>query len=221
MRKSMKWILIILILFYSFISNAQQNTSISATEALNKVQKFYEKVRDFQSDFNQTYKNKLLGNKNSKGKLYLLRPGKMRWEYFSPSKKLIVSDGRTIWIYEPGANQVFKRPIKSSQLPTAITFLTGQGNLANEFKSRVLPNNNLNKVGKIVLELTPLKTSPHYVRIVFVVNPQKSWEVEKTIIVDHQGNTNTFSFSNAIINKGVKATLFNFKMPDGVELIEE
>ena len=32
----------------------------------------------------------------------------MRWEYAAPERKLFVSDGQTMWAYEPEANQAFR-----------------------------------------------------------------------------------------------------------------
>ncbi|MBW2200960.1 MAG: outer membrane lipoprotein carrier protein LolA [Deltaproteobacteria bacterium] len=40
------------------------------------------------------------------GKIYVKPPGMMRWEYESPDPQLIVSDGKTLWIYRPKDNQV-------------------------------------------------------------------------------------------------------------------
>ena len=33
------------------------------------------------------------------------KPGKMRWDYTSPEKKLFVSDGQTMFLYFPDDNR--------------------------------------------------------------------------------------------------------------------
>ena len=40
--------------------------------------------------------------------VWLKKPGKMRWEYKSPSPQQIVSDGASLWVYTPELNQVNK-----------------------------------------------------------------------------------------------------------------
>jgi len=43
---------------------------------------------------------------SSLGRLWIKGPDKMRWEYRSPEKQILVSDGTTIWYYTPDLNQV-------------------------------------------------------------------------------------------------------------------
>ena len=37
--------------------------------------------------------------------MWLKKPGRMRWDYEKPEKKLMVSDGSTLWVYEPEDEQ--------------------------------------------------------------------------------------------------------------------
>src|SRR5881296_666864 len=46
-----------------------------------------------------------------KGTVYLLRPGKMRWEYEVPRGKLAVADGRKTYVYLPEERQVLVTPL--------------------------------------------------------------------------------------------------------------
>ena len=40
------------------------------------------------------------------GKVYVMHPGKMRWEYEQPDRQIIITDGYKLWIYRPEDNQV-------------------------------------------------------------------------------------------------------------------
>ncbi len=42
----------------------------------------------------------------SLGLIWIKGPDKMRWEYQSPEKQILVSDGKTVWYYTPDLNQV-------------------------------------------------------------------------------------------------------------------
>jgi outer membrane lipoprotein-sorting protein len=65
------------------------------------------------------------------GTVYFRRPGRMRWEYEAPEKKLFVADGKTIWFYVPADRTVTKAPIKeSSDWRTPLALLTGRANLS-------------------------------------------------------------------------------------------
>ena len=64
-----------------------------------------------------------------RGKLLVKKPGKMRWEYTAPEKKLFVSDGRKIYSYIPQDKQVVVGTMpRDEQAPTPALFLTGKGN---------------------------------------------------------------------------------------------
>lgn len=214
-----KWLVFLGVLFISFKIIA--GTKLSSQEVLLNIQKFYNNVKVFQANFSQVYKNRIMGKeKESSGIVYIMKPGRMRWEYYKPEKKLIIADGTFIWILEEGTNQVIKRPLSASRLPTAVNFLIGKGELNKEFTAKILESSKLKATGKIILSLTPKEPSPHYARLVFVIDPTKNWQVEKTVIVDHQGNTNSFSFSNVRLNVELPLRLFEFKVPSGVTIVE-
>jgi outer membrane lipoprotein carrier protein len=199
---------------------AEITGSSSAAEVLDKLQSFYDATKDFQADFEQVYKHKIYDEeKKSSGKVFIQRPGKMRWEYKKPDKKLFVADGTTIWIYEEGINQVTKQALGESDLPVAITFLVGKGKLKDEFTCKIVPHEKFSSKGKLVLELTPKKPSPQYKKLLFIVG-KADVQVERTIIIDEAGNTNTMRFKNVQINKGIDPKKFQFKPPKGATIVE-
>jgi len=192
----------------------------SASFVVKKLQEFYDKTTDFQADFEQIYKHKIYGEeKKSSGKVYIQRPGKMRWEYQKPEKKLFIADGSSIWIYDEAINQVTKQPFSESDLPVAITFLVGKGKIEDEFDYKLVQHEKFASQGKIVLELTPKKVSAHYKKLLFIVD-KKNYQVERTIIIDDAGNTNTMRFKNPQFNKGLDPKKFQFKPPKGAKVIQ-
>jgi len=65
------------------------------------------------------------------GTVYFKRPGRMRWEYESPEKKLFLVDGKTVWFYVPYDHTVTKAPAKeSSDWRTPLALLTGKADLS-------------------------------------------------------------------------------------------
>lgn len=192
----------------------------TASQILEEVQKFYESTEDYQANFKQVYKNKLYNEmKKSSGKVYIKRPGKMRWEYKKPNVKLFVSDGKTLWVYEAEANQVYKQDLKSSELPTAVSFLMGEGDLKKDFKYKLVDNEKATKKGLLVIELVPKKATTQYKKLLFMVGDE-TYRVKRTIIVDHTGNTNSMRFEKVKTNQGVGSKKFKFKMPKGATLVE-
>lgn len=192
---------------------------LGADQVIARMQQFYNTTTDYQADFFQTYFNRLFNNyQRSHGKVYFKKPGRMRWEYAAPERKLFVSDGRTMWAYEPEANQAFQQSLRDSQLPTALSFLTGQGDLATEFNFRLIPARTYGFTGGHVVELRPKTANPQYDRLVLFVNGT-SFQVVRSLVIDQAGNRNKMEFTNARQNTGIADSRFSFTPPQGVRVI--
>ena len=71
----------------------------------------------------------------SRGRVTLAKPGKMRWTYEEPEPSLVVSDGKTVWIYDPAFDEVQKLPAAEGFLTgAAAQFLLGAGDMRRDFK---------------------------------------------------------------------------------------
>ena len=58
-----------------------------------------------------------------RGQVYLLRPGKMRWEYRDPPGKLAITDGERTHLYLPEDRQVVVAPVPPRGTGSGIAFL--------------------------------------------------------------------------------------------------
>lgn len=64
------------------------------------------------------------------GTAYFRKPGRMRWEYEEPEKKLFVADGKTVWFYVPADRTVTRAAMKESDdWRTPLALLTGKAKL--------------------------------------------------------------------------------------------
>ena len=60
----------------------------------------------------------------STGTMAISRPGKFRWETLTPMKQSIITNGKTVWIYDPALQQVVIRKLNQSISQTPILLLT-------------------------------------------------------------------------------------------------
>ena len=107
----------------------------TAVELTRKVQAFYEKTRDLEAAFTQTYVYGGLGRKlTSTGTLKIKKPGLMRWDYQSPSPKVVAVTGKRLVQYEPEEQQAcVDEQFDATALTAAVAFLLGKGDLARDF----------------------------------------------------------------------------------------
>jgi outer membrane lipoprotein carrier protein len=155
-----------------------------------------------------------------RGKLLVKKPGKMRWEYTSPERKLFVSDGRKIYSYIPADKQVMINTVpQDEQAPTPALFLTGKGNIVRDFSVA------FDKVadapaGSVALKLTPKRREPEYESLTLVVEP-KTLTLQMLVSLDAQGGRSAITFSNLKENVGVPDSQFVFQMPRNVEVVTD
>lgn len=197
-------------------TNAPAATNDLDTVVAN-VQRAYVAANDFTAEFTQSYTNMALGDTDrSSGVVHFLRPGRMRWDYAAPVERYFISDGQALWIYEPAQAQYYTQPLDDSDLPTALRFLMGEGDLARDFE---ISFGTGGPAGSVVLNLVPREDESHYRSLRFVVNTT-TWEVDEATIVDPIGNTNHFAFRDRQTNVGYLPGDFHFEPPRGATRIE-
>jgi outer membrane lipoprotein carrier protein len=198
-----------------------QGPAAPADAIAKDLQAKYDRVSDFSADFVHTYRGGVLKQQaTERGRLLVKKPGKMRWEYTAPEKKLFVSDGRKIYSYIPQDRQVIVSTMpQDDQAPTPALFLTGKGNITRDFtvaydKVADAPQ------GSVALKLTPKKREPEYESLTLVVDP-KSLGLRMLITIDTQGGRSAFSFSNLKENVGLPDNQFVFQMPRNVDVVTD
>jgi outer membrane lipoprotein carrier protein len=192
----------------------------SADEIGKRVQQFYDSTKTFKATFAQTYTIKVQNvKKESKGTVTFEKPGKMSWSYDAPNGNRVVSDGKTIRVYEKENEQMYESPVKNSQYPAALAFLMGTGQLVKDFNLRLLDAAQMKFEGGYVLEGTPKEATPAYQKVLLYVDAQTN-QVRRVLILDAQGNRNRFDFSAPVVNQPVPKADFEWSPPPGTRVIK-
>jgi outer membrane lipoprotein carrier protein len=192
-----------------------------AAELVTAVQRYYDGATDLHARFEQQLTTTMGTKKRASGEVWLKKPGRMRWDYAKPEKKLMVADGQTLWVYEPEDEQAFKQELRSTSLPESVSFLLGEGKLKDQFDVTVeaAPPKDLAQPGETVLRLLPRRASGAYKSLLFVVDP-KSGVVNGTVVYDQQGGESRLRFSQIEANRGVDEGKFKFTPPKGTRILK-
>jgi outer membrane lipoprotein carrier protein len=200
------------------VAQAQEKKPESAATVVARVQKYYDATKDLRAKFDQQLESPSRAPSQASGEIWLKKPGKMRWDYAKPDKKLIVSDGATMWFYDIDDEQAYKQDLKGSTLPAQVSFLLGEGKLDKEFDASVTKIDGL-APGEVALKMVPKVGTTAYRYLVFVVD-DKTGQVRKTIIYGQDGSTNKISFADVQQNKGVEDGKFKFAPPAGTHILK-
>lgn len=188
--------------------------------AVAALQQRYESAKDLRADIVQTTRSVAFGAGSSeqmisKGTVVFAKPGKMRWAYEEPEPSLVVSDGETLWIYDPVFREAQKLPVTEGFLSgAAVQFLLGEGEIERDFEISAL------RCEKTIAELRlrPRKPSS-YEKLHVLVNPETG-DLLQTTVFFVLGNVTEVAFFNIELNTDPAASVFRFDPPADVRVIE-
>lgn len=193
-----------------------QAATPNASTVVDNVQKFYAGIKQVTAQFRQTVTNNTFGStKKSDGTVWLMKPGKMRWDYVEKKKdkpvvkKSFISNGTYLYVVEHDNKQVVKKNLQNDLMPVAVSFLYGKGDLKAEFNAQIDTSGKYGAKGDIVLKMTPKKPSAQYKNLYLVVAPD-NYRVKQSVIIDASDNVNQFQFFAPDFEKPMKETIFEF-----------
>jgi outer membrane lipoprotein carrier protein len=148
----------------------------------------------------------------SRGRFYLKRPGRFRWDYQEPAEQLVVSDGERIWMFDRDLDQVTVRPVDESLRGTPAMLLSGEASLDESFA--VIGSRTEDGVQYVDLE--PLQPSPEFESLTVGL---AAGEIVSMELLDGIGQRSRIEFSDRQRNPSLEDALFRFEPPPGVDVI--
>jgi outer membrane lipoprotein carrier protein len=184
---------------------------------IDGLQRKYSRMQGLGANFVQVYRGSDGRIIREAGQLLLRRPGKARWEYTSPERKLFLSDGKNVFFYVYGEKTATVSPIKETvdpQIP--FLFLLGQGNLRRDFsKIEIAAGEGASDSEHQVLRLFPKKAPEEFKQLLVEVK-STSFEVRRMVIFQRSGARMDFLLSNLRENFVAGDEQFRFSAPPGV-----
>jgi outer membrane lipoprotein carrier protein len=224
---------------FSFCVPVFAVTQPEAVPIVRALEARYHNAKTLKAIFLQRYSDSRQGLQVESGTVYFSRPGRMRWEYESPAKKLFISDGRTVWFFVPADRTVTRAPMKqSADWRTPLALLTGKARVA-ELCGRIdLTNAAPGTAGDVVLRCLPRgeKTSSKpaqqedpdaaltdpdqpFNQVLLEVNPSTG-ELADVRVIEPGGIEIDYRFGNWIENPPLEESLFHFVPPVGVAIVD-
>ncbi len=111
---------------------------LRASDLVERLEKSYLSIEDFQANFEQIETNVLLNRvKKTTGIIYSLPLGKIFWHTRHPSPLKVISNGRDVWMFDPKVPQVIHERWEGldDQTRLALLFLRREGKFKDHFKT--------------------------------------------------------------------------------------
>ena len=189
--------------------------AVQAANNDNLVQTFFNNLDTLQADFHQQVRD---GDNTvqqvSDGKVWIQRPGQFRWDYASPYRQQLVSDGERLWSYDEDLEQVTVQPIGEVLSATPAMLLGGSQPIEDIFTVEPLPTSGNRQ--QVLLKPKSDDSNVTALLLDFTDGVISGIRAE-----DSFGNITTFTFSNLVRNRELDSALFRFEPPAGVDIVGE
>lgn len=199
-----------LILFASIIANAADD------QAAAQLRKQLDAMNTLQGDFVQTtYDKKGVEQESSSGNFMLMRPGKFYWKTLEPMQQLLVSNNKTIWLYDPDLETVNERAFTDDLRETPALLLSSD--IAQLRKSFTVTRDEKETLAE-KYTLTPKVTDGMFQHLTLVF---KSNQLTEFAIQDSLGQLTRCVLTNVQRNQTLPEEKFFFQPPEGVEILKD
>jgi len=193
-------------------------------EVVKQLQTRYEKMKDMQADFSQ--KTKIEGFERpvtSAGKVYIKKPGRLRWDYLDPATEQIYVNQDDVKVYVPEHKQVLVGKLTQMAASKApLELLQGAAKLDESFEIEPTTGSNRGVGGMPLITLIPKakehESTQNLQKIVLEVFPKTDF-IRAVSLHEVGGNVAVFEFSNLKPNLGLGNEVFDFKTPSDVEVV--
>lgn len=171
-------------------------------------------LKSFQAQFIQQV-NDAQGESimQGKGNIALQQPMMIRWQQASPDDTLFVSNGDKTYYFDSFAEQVTIMKTHSLIDSTPFVLLTSK-NPAQWQKYHVASTDK-------GFSVTPNKGVESQVEQLDIVFSGNESGLASLLVKDSSGQSSIFTFSDAKVNESLTTSLFEFTIPDGVEIDDQ
>jgi outer membrane lipoprotein carrier protein len=183
-------------------------------QVLDRLQRHYHDTNSFTAKFIEEIAAVGAPKKNRTGTVSFRKPGRMRWEFDDPEKQTIVSDGETLYSYDPDLNQVVETPLKQAlKSSSATSFLLGIGNINRDFEAAFAHPATPTGLVDLILDA---KTGGYKIEV--GLDP-KSYNLMTLTLTDQLGDVTRIDFSDIHDNVELPDSIFAFKTPAGADVV--
>ena len=188
---------------------------LPAAFAADSLDRRWQALRALEASFTQVQRDvdgMLLGE--SAGEFALQRPGRFRWDYTEPYAQTVVSDGETLWTYEPDLAQATRRPAQAALVGTPAALLADGAALAQGFTITPLQENP--GQGLEGWRLTPRDAEGEFSRIDIWMRGDVPVRMD---FADSLGGPTEIQLQCVRRNPRLPEARFRFKVPQGVDVV--
>ncbi|WP_320827191.1 outer membrane lipoprotein chaperone LolA [Reinekea sp.] len=150
----------------------------------------------------------------STGQMRIAKPMRFAWQVFAPFEQQVVSDGETLWVYDPDLEQATYQPVGTSvQQSPAMILSQPRKVLTEQYEVIEASTETL-----AVYRLFPIDTSSVFTELTVAFKQDLIAEIR---ILDSLGQETIIALTEVIANAPLDDEMFSFNPPPGTDLFEQ
>jgi outer membrane lipoprotein carrier protein len=206
-----------------FAALALSALALSAqASGLDSLENFVKSVKSGRAEFTQVVtaparEGQAARSKTSSGTFEFVRPNRFRFDYRKPFEQTLVADGQTLWLYDADLRQVTSRKQAQVLASTPAALIAAAPDLAalrKDFDLQAVGD----KDGLQWVQATPKAKEGQLnnVRVGF-----RGTDLAALEILDSFGQRSVMTFNKMEVNAAISADAFNFKPPQGADVVKQ
>lgn len=185
-------------------------------QAAKQLRKLLDAMNSLQGDFVQTTYDKAgVEQETSSGNFMLMRPGKFYWKTLEPMPQLLVSNNKTIWLYDPDLETVTIREFSDDLRETPALLLSAE---VEQLRQQFSVTQEVAGDATQTFTLTPKVTEGIFQHLILVF---KAGQLTEFSIKDSLGQVTRCVLSKVERNQPIAEEKFFFQVPEGVEVLKD
>lgn len=189
----------------------------SVDELLNRIEERYDGA-GFTARFNQASTIQAMDiTDTAEGKVFVKRPGMMKWEYEIPEPQIIVTDGDLLWVYRPADNQVM-----TGSAPAyfgggkGASFLSDFRVIRDQFDVSLADEA---EPGHYRLKLIPKEDRLDITELFLSVGKDDP-VIDRIVSYNSYGDKTAIALGHYQFNQKIDDSVFRFQIPEGADIVQ-
>lgn len=199
------WIALAIALWINtLIPAARAELSLQDKADITMVESYLNSIKTLSADFIQISPDSSI----SRGRFYLKRPGRLRFEYEPPTPILIVADGTYLNYFDVELGQLSQLGVYSTSIGVIVAkeVVLGGRVTVKSVRRR-----------EAVIALTTIDTVEPERGTLTLIFSKRPLELRKWEIIDSQGFLTTVALDEVSVNSQLDPDLFKFRRPESVK----
>lgn len=182
-------------------------SAVALADARAELQQKLASFDQFSAEFSQqVFDEQGQAMQTAKGTMQLARPDQFRWHTVSPDESVIVSNGKSVWMYDPFVEQVSIAPLEEAIQNTPFLLIAGRdGQRWQDYE--------VSRKGEDYLVTSK---DPSELISQFSLAFDSKNRIERFSVLESGGQRSDFTLHKVNTRPKVNKTTFTFTVPKGV-----